>query len=87
MTDDWTDGKGDTDPDIMSDITKCTNGQCVIRHGCRRWTAPADPLWQAYQRFEPFHNGDYYGCNHYIPDHRNHPVTDGESPSKSRELE
>jgi hypothetical protein len=87
MTDDWTDGKGDTDPDIMSDITKCTNGQCVIRHGCRRWTAPADPLWQAYQRFEPFHNGDYYTCEHYIPAHRNHPVTDGETPSKSRELE
>jgi hypothetical protein len=77
------DGNLDRNPDIMSDITKCTNERCIIRHGCRRWTAPADPLWQAYQRFEPFHNGDYYGCDHYIPDHkapvyRNHPFTDRE---------
>ena len=76
----------------MSDITKCTNESCIIRKGCYRWTAPADPLWQAYQRFDPFHNGDYYGCNHYIPVHTNHPFTDREqepnaTPSNSRELE
>jgi hypothetical protein len=67
----------------MSDKTKCTNDKCPIKHTCYRWTAPADPLWQAYQRFEPFHNGDYYTCKHYIPDHKipvhtNHPFTDRE---------
>ena len=63
----------------MSDITKCTNDTCIIRHGCHRWTAPADPLWQAYQRFEPHTTPEaYYNCAHYIPDHRNHPVTESE---------
>jgi hypothetical protein len=73
--------------------------QVYHRKGCRRWTAPADPLWQSYSRFEPFHNGDYYTCDHYTPDHkipvhRNNPFTDREQdpivnaiPSKSRELE
>ena len=71
----------------MADITKCTNESCIIRRGCYRWTATPDPLWQAYSRFEPTAyselSGDqmntYYGCKHYIPDHRNHPVTDGET--------
>ena len=81
----------------MADITKCTNEACIIRKGCYRWTAPADPIWQAYSRFEP--SLTPYDCDYYIPDHRNHPVTDGEPfnnieqpqkvnaiPSKSREL-
>ena len=68
---------------LMADITKCTNESCIIRKGCYRWTAPADPIWQAYSRFEPFHNGDYYTCEHYTPDHKkpvhtNHPFTDRE---------
>jgi hypothetical protein len=70
----------------MSDITKCTNESCIIRKGCYRWTAPADPLWQAYQRFYPTgyseFSGDqmttYYDCDHHIPVHKNNPFTDRE---------
>jgi hypothetical protein len=67
----------------MSDITKCTNDKCIIRHGCYRWTAPADPISQAYQRYEFGYCGNGAICDHYIPDHNapvhtNHPFTDRE---------
>jgi hypothetical protein len=83
----------------MADITKCTNEACIIRKGCYRWTALADPIWQAYSRFEPFHNGDYYTCDYYIPDHKapvhesapfiisEQPQKVNTTPSNSRELE
>jgi hypothetical protein len=94
MTDDWTDGNLDRNPDIMSDKTKCTNERCVIRHGCHRWSMPVDPIWQWYAKYEPYHTGDYYKCDHHIPVHRNNPFTDREQdpivnaiPSNSRELE
>jgi hypothetical protein len=48
----------------MADITKCSNGTCPIKHTCYRWTAPADPLWQSYARFEPTITGT---CFHRIP--------------------
>lgn len=36
----------------MSDITKCTNAECLLKDGCYRWTAPANEHWQAVARFE-----------------------------------
>ena len=64
----------------MSDITKCTNELCPIKHTCYRWTAPTDPLWQAYQRFDFGYCGNGAICDHYIPVpvHTNHPFTDRE---------
>jgi hypothetical protein len=81
----------------MADITKCTNEACIIRKGCYRWTAPADPIWQAYSRFEPSltpYDCDYYIPNHKAPVHESAPLIISEQPQKvnaipsnSRELE
>lgn len=32
----------------MSDISKCTGESCEKRDTCYRFTAPVEPLWQAY---------------------------------------
>jgi hypothetical protein len=83
---------------IMADITKCTNEACPIKRTCHRWIAPADPLWQAYQRFE-YWEGISTKCDHYIPDHKipvhesapfnniEQPQKVNTTPSNSRELE
>lgn len=36
----------------MSDITKCSNGECPLRYECWRFLAPANPCWQSYDSYE-----------------------------------
>ena len=50
----------------MSDISKCSNGTCPIKHTCYRWTAPPNPDWQSYARFVPYAENDFDGKN-FIP--------------------
>ena len=74
----------------MSDITKCTNDRCPIKHTCYRWTAPADPIWQSYAYFEP--NGyselsgdqmtNYYDCDYGIFVHKSAPFINREQVNK-----
>lgn len=47
----------------MVDISKCANKQCSIREKCYRFTAPANPYWQAYTDFKPNENET---CEYYI---------------------
>lgn len=49
----------------MSDITKCTNEQCLIKDGCKRWLTQAHEVWQSYCRFEP---KSLIECDYYWPD-------------------
>jgi hypothetical protein len=32
----------------MTDISKCSGKGCLVKSSCYRFTAPADPYWQAY---------------------------------------
>ena len=36
----------------MTDISKCLGEQCTIKHDCYRFTANAEPRYQAYSNFE-----------------------------------
>lgn len=44
----------------MTDITKCDNEDCSIKHECYRWTAPASD-YQSYADFEPDEDGNCEG--------------------------
>lgn len=35
----------------MTDISKCNGIDCTLKETCYRFTAPADPYWQAYAAF------------------------------------
>lgn len=39
----------------MTDITKCANKNCLVKHQCYRFTAPSDSHWQS---FADFNNSD-----------------------------
>jgi hypothetical protein len=52
----------------MSDITKCTNESCPLKEQCYRWTAPVEPMSQAYHHFMPTDWGTgVLACEHHIP--------------------
>lgn len=40
----------------MTDISKCANEDCPIKHKCYRRTAPASD-WQSYMDFKPNDDG------------------------------
>ncbi len=51
----------------MTDITKCLNESCPIKHKCYRWTAPASD-WQSIADFKPNDDGtcdNLYERNNY----------------------
>ena len=47
----------------MADLTKCFSG-CEKQKICKRWVAPADPVYQSYADFKPDENGY---CKNYWP--------------------
>lgn len=48
----------------MSDITKCTNEECPLRHKCYRAQAKPHEYRQSYAMFEIDENDK---CEHYWP--------------------
>jgi hypothetical protein len=46
----------------MPDITLCTNNECFYRRRCARYTTPPDPVYQSFQRFEPYQKFDDTGA-------------------------
>jgi hypothetical protein len=48
----------------MTDITKCTNEDCLLKEKCYRWTAKDDQYDQSYGYFAPDKDGecrDFWG--------------------------
>lgn len=41
----------------MTDIAKCLNQECPMKHKCYRWTAPSDKYGQLYADFKPDETG------------------------------
>ena len=52
----------------MADMTKCTNDDCPASGHCYRRTVPADPEYQADQRFEPDEGAIPWRCLYYVRD-------------------
>ena len=48
----------------MVDITKCEGGNCPLKQGCYRYTAPSEPL-QSYTSFEVSYTGER-NCKDFI---------------------
>lgn len=50
----------------MSDISKCGNASCPLRHTCWRWLAPvAASGYQTWMVWEPVKAGEGWNCDGY----------------------
>lgn len=54
----------------MADITMCIGSTCPSKKECYRYTAPANPYWQAYSNFFINIKTEEDRCSHYFPDSR-----------------
>ena len=52
----------------MSDITKCSNEECIIKEQCRRYTAPPHPYYQYVHNYQPDKDGK---CIWFLKDKKN----------------
>lgn len=55
----------------MSDITKCTNLDCVMKIFCKRYTCEPNKFRQPYNKFKPKINESIiFKCDYFIRDEK-----------------